>query len=77
MHDTPPKMVPPTNLSENKTILSFKLPRKFEEPTPLPSYRTGKSFLSHRELDRECDEEVEALCVKHNKKHDDDNGDSV
>jgi len=77
MHDTPPAMAPPTNLSENKTILSFKLPRKSDGPISLPSYRTGQEFLSHRELDRECDEEVEALCTRQNKKHDDDNGSPV
>ena len=77
MHDTPPAMVPPTNLSENKTILSFPLPRKFDGSVPLPSYRTGKEFLNHRELDKECDEEVEALCIKHNKKRDNDDGSSV
>ncbi len=70
MHDTPPAMAPPTNLSENKTILSFKLPRKSDGS--IPSYRTGRDFLSHRELDRECDEEVEALCTKQTKKQDED-----
>ena len=65
----PPVMEPPTNLSGNRTLLSFQLPRKSSKVPSVPYPNLSQPLLDQMMLEKEC-EEVEELCQQVLKKKD-------
>ncbi len=65
----PPVMATPVNLSGNRTLLSFQLPRRVSQVPPVPYPNLSQPLLDQMQLEKEC-EEVEELCQKVLKKKD-------